>query len=251
MVFSSEESFEDEDDIEGNTKKAKYRDSDSLGDPYAATVLMKDGRNVSSNLYFLDQSKLDNNGNGLPAEDLNELLRKMDQSSSEEIDLQNKLNKLIKDATVLEMEPTNEDAEQQVQKQIEDNEDLEKRLAQFRLYPTNAKARKELQKKIQYFATHWKNKKRTCIDFLFQMEECTDGSVSMKKCFTGDGVIELDSDEAIIKSAIDYAEKKKKQKLSHGKAATEKLSASIPPDNNFVAVYLESSLAVRRIYLNE
>lgn len=251
MAFSSVESFEDEDVIEGNTKKANYRSNVSLADPYAATVLMKDGRNVSNNLYFLDQSKLDNDGNGLPVEDLNELLRKMDHSSREEVDLQNRLNELIKDATLLETEPTNEQAEQQVQKQIEDNENLATRLDQFRLYPSNAHVRKEMKKKIQYFATHWKNKKRTCIDFLFRMEECTDGSISMKKCFTGDGVIELDSDEAIIKSAIDYADKKKKQKLTHGKVSTEKCFTSTPPDINFVAVYLESSLAVRRIYLNE
>jgi hypothetical protein len=249
MVFTANENFEDEDDY-GQEKAKKANVSTDMVDSYAATVVMKDGRNISSNLYFLDQSKLDNNGDGFLIEDRNELLNKMDQASGEETDLQNKLNELLNDAMMLEKEPTNEEADQQLQNQMEDHEELETRLAQFRSYPINAKVRKEVKKKINYFATQWKNRKRLCIDFLFRMEECTDGTVSMKKCFSGDGAIELDSDESIVKSAIDYAEKKKKQKLSHGRA-TEKYSQSIAPDQNFVAVCLESSLTVRRIYLDE
>jgi len=249
MIFLSNDSTEDNghDSDDDGKKTKKIMSSDNGSDPFVATVLLKEGRNASSNLYFIDQSKLENNGNGLLAEDRDKLLISMHQASEEELDLQNKVNELLSKAIALEIEPTNEDADQLLQLQMDRHDELDSDLAKCRLYPTSSKLRKEVNKKIEILATHWRQRKRMCIDFLRQMEECTDGAVSVKQCLTGDGAIELDSDEIIVKSAVEYAEKKKKQKTLH---SNSKESSTPLPDKKFVAVLLEPSGAVRRVILD-
>lgn len=249
MTFLSNDRTEDNGhDSDDDVKKSeKTMTSNNSSDPFVATILLKEGRNASSNLYFINQSKLENNGNGLLAEDRDKLLINMDRASQEESDLQNKVNELLSKAIALEAEPTNEYADQLLQLQMDRHDELDSDLAKCRLYPASSKLRKEVNKSIEVFATHWRQRKRMCIDFLRQMEECTDGAVSVKKCLAGDGAIELDSDEIIVKSAVEYAEKKKKQKTFH---SNKKESSLPPPDKNFVAVLLEPTGAVRRVILD-
>ena len=35
----------------------------------------------------------------------------------------------------------------------------------------------------------WRKRKRSCMEFLMNMEEATDGKVDVKKCLKGDGAV--------------------------------------------------------------
>lgn len=113
-------------------------------------------------------------------------------------------------------------------------------------------------------ATQWRKRKRICMDFLIMMEESTEGTVSAKKCLAGDGQIDLESDETAIKNMIAYGNKKrsmtsrpvKKAKVSKslggkttGLPSSETLTSGLTADANFVAVRLDSSGQVERVYL--
>jgi len=254
MVFDvTPKGFPDSDDEE-EAKKTSGATSDP-SDPYAATVLFKDGRSASCSLYFLDQSKLENNGNGLIPEDRNKLVMDLDQTSAEESEQNEKLKNLLSEASRLSSEPTNEEADRKLETEEEDAKNLEEQLESFRKLRVNEQVRTKTQKKAEYFAIQWRSRKRICMDFLINMEECTDGAVSMKKCLAGDGQIELDSDEVIVKSAIEYAKKKRTRgptkPTKRAKVGTSDTFDGVAPDENFVAVCLKSSGDIRRIYLDD
>lgn len=102
-------------------------------------------------------------------------------------------------------------------------------------------------------------------EFLVSMEENTDGSVSAKKCLSGDGQIDIDSDEAIAKSAVEFAKKKRaklggalggkkrpavrssKQPATANAPETDTISAS----EDFVAVTLDSQGNVKRVLVGD
>ena len=68
---------------------------------------------------------------------------------------------------------------------------------------------KLVKKEIESKASVWRKRKRICTEFLSNMEECTDGTISLKKCLKGDGQIDIDSDETALKGAIAFASRKK------------------------------------------
>ena len=53
------------DDEDGGKKSKKGKKSSGSGDGYAGSLLLKEGRSVNATLYYVDHSKLANNGNGL------------------------------------------------------------------------------------------------------------------------------------------------------------------------------------------
>jgi hypothetical protein len=105
----------------------------------------------------------------------------------------------------------------------------------------------------------WRKRRRICMDFLIAMEENTEGIVSVKKCLGGDGQIEIDSDQAIVTSAVAFGNKKRSRTLLAKKvpvgsltkkAKTSHESSSLSPNEAFVAVTLNSQGLVERIYLD-
>jgi hypothetical protein len=281
MVFDDtpKDGFDDSDDEhEGNNSKKKKKksaeQSSSSSDPYASTVLMKEGRNMSNNLYFLDQTKgtTDNNGgNGLTPDHRNQLDTDFAQATADGMDSKDKLQQLTKEATQLLSEPTNEEIGMRLDNDVSSMKELNDKLLQFRELKVHEASRKKTQKGIEYFASVWRSRKRMCSDFLISMEECTEGSVSMKKCLNGDGQIELDGDEAIVKAVVDYG-KRKRQTNGNGNASASRSMANhkrskvammssgsgnaggdntIVADQNFVGVRLDSGGLVSRVHLDD
>ena len=117
-------------------------------------------------------------------------------------------------------------------------------------------------------ASHWRRRKRLCMDFLISLEENTDGSVRAKKCLSGDGQIALDSDEIVASAAVQFAKDKRSRASSLGLNRSNRLrckgrsalgskpskAQSVPEtlaDDTFVAVRLDSQNTVCRVYLDD
>jgi len=256
MVFddTSNGGFDNDSDDEGGTKKKKSGAALDASDPYVATVLVKEGRNMSSNLYYLDQTKLENGGEGLTFEHRAQLETDYVIASSEETDLSERLQKLTKEATQLLSEPTNEELDKQLEATEQSLTDLNDMLNHYRALKVNESTRKKILKGIEYYASIWRSRKRICHDFLINMEEVTDGAVRMKKCLSGDGQIELDGDEAILKAAVAY--RKRKQQSSDKNVAkrikpSENKNEQIDADEKIIGVQLDRGGIVRRVYIDD
>ena len=75
--FAESDSDDDEDDGKSSKKKKaakKSAEDTAPSEPYANSLRFKEGRNVQNTLYYVDHSKLANEGNGLLPEKRNELL---------------------------------------------------------------------------------------------------------------------------------------------------------------------------------
>ena len=86
------------------------------------------------------------------------------------------------------------------------------------------------------------------------MEESTEGTISLKKCLKGEGALEIDSDEAAIKGAIAFAQRKRpnvsRGSLSGGgKYGVE--NECLRPDDNFIGVTLSAIGKPERVFLSE
>jgi hypothetical protein len=105
-----DDSDDDDDDDDGKiSKKQKIKKSNNDSDEFSGSLKLKEGRNVQNNLYYVDHSKLSNEGNGLLPEVRNDLLCNM-QKSKAELDQFARLHKSItSEAVQLESEPKNEE----------------------------------------------------------------------------------------------------------------------------------------------
>jgi hypothetical protein len=72
------------------------------------------------------------------------------------------------------------------------------------------------------------------------MEECSDGIMTVKKCLSGNGQIEIDSDECMIKDALSV---RKPRARRHCKIKT----TSPVITDAIIGVVLEADGSVRRI----
>jgi hypothetical protein len=82
----------------------------SQGDEFAGSLMLKPGRNANTSLYFVDYSKLSNNGDGLLPQDKNDLVCAQ-QNAQNELDYLQKNEKNMNDeAATLLSEPINADA---------------------------------------------------------------------------------------------------------------------------------------------
>jgi hypothetical protein len=88
------------------------------------------------------------------------------------------------------------------------------------------------------------------------MEESTEGTISLKKCLKGEGALEIDSDEAAIKGATAFAQRKR-PKVSRGMSAGKSGGKSIgeisglSPDEKLIGVQLGAQGRPERVFLPE
>jgi hypothetical protein len=140
--------------------------------------------------------------------------------------------------------------------------DLAERVEAGRKLKVNEKHKVKVKRGIESMTAQWRKRRRICMDFLISMEESSDGSISMKKCLSGDGPIDVDSDEAVAKGAVAYALKKRSAPaLTAKKRAppTKKSKLGSAPSNgnealaseDFVAVALTSQGTVSRVMVGE
>lgn len=259
-----ENQFYDSDDEEDDDKpkKKSSKTSSTVGEDYAGSLAFKGGRNANASLYYVDHTKQKNNGNGLEPDQRNELINNLAKAQQEASMLKAQLQSMTKETTQLLSEPTNEEATATLEQQEAAMTDIREQLESARQLKVNEKHKKQLKKGIESMAAQWRKRKRITIDFLNMMQEATEGTISTKKCLNGDGQMDIDSDEAVIKNSIAYGKKKralasrplKKMKVSKGlggKTTGLSETSGLAADPNFVAVRLDSSGLVQRVYLDD
>jgi hypothetical protein len=258
---------DDDDDGDQVQKAATKKNRKPHADAFAGSLDFKAGKGANSILYYADYSKLQNNGDGLDFDQRNELVSKLAKAQADEAVLKARLEELNTETAKLLSEPTNEQLIPQLEAEEPLVASLREKLESARMLKVNEKHRKQTQKRIDNMAAHWRKRKRLCMDFLITMEESTDGTVSVKKCLSGNGQIDIDSDEAAVTGTLAFQKKKnglansngqpprKKPKLKSG-AGNENIvngkrkSLSVGADDSFVAVKLDVHGSVCRVYLD-
>ena len=109
---------------------------------------------------------------------------------------------------------------------------------------TDEKHVKLVKKELESKASVWRKRKRMCTEFLSNMEECTDGTISLKKCLKGDGQIDIDSDETALKGAITFASRKKVKTVKSGGA-----KSGVQPSADFVGCTLSAQGKPERVFI--
>ena len=263
--------FDESDDEEtnGKPKPSKKLSPTSSADEYVGSLKIKIGRNSSSTLYYVDQTKLFNNGDGLVPEDKNTLLSDLQLAKASRDEMLANIKHMSEQTSKLLSEPTNVDATSDLETQMSQCEKLRDELEESRYLKENSKYREQLQKRVENMAKAWRQRKRMNMDFLFILEDLTEGTIAAKKCLSGDGQIELDSDEAMIKSANAFAKQKKQRKammgnkrsLSKGVArggmkkrkhenASSSCKSDVVANESFIGVKLDGQ-KVLRVYFEE
>lgn len=262
--------FDDSDDEHETSKKAaKASKGDSsaasgaaTGDRFKASLCFKAGKTSNASLYYVDYSKLKNNGNGLDPHDRNELAAALASAQAEEAALAASLKQLTDETTQLLSEPTNVEAVARLEVLEAELKVLREKVEAGRKLKVNEKHKLKLKTGIESMAAQWRKRRRICMDFLISMEESSDGSITMKKCLNGDGPIDIDSDEAVAKGAVAFALKKRSAPMlskKHKAPVSKKLKAPPPghsgtealASEDFVAVTLNSQGLVTRVIVNE
>lgn len=252
-----------DDDDEGPKKKLESR----TAEPFAGALLFKAGKNQGTNLYYTDHTKLTR----MDRDQREELSNTMANTRAEQDALKESLKNILAEANQLLSEPTNVEAVTCLEASEARVLELEESLVSARKLTVNEAHKKKTKRCIDTMIGHWRKRKRTCMAFLVQMEESSDGTVQAKKCLAGDGPMALDSDEAVAKAAIRLAkDKRARAALSGGAGKSAKVggrSAKIAKtsprcnvgsgteslvDKNFVAVRLDPVHSkVGRIYVDD
>jgi hypothetical protein len=239
---------DDEDEDDGKSKKKAKpqtkKEGCNLSDPYKKSLTLKHGKS----LYYVNYSTA-KNGDGLPFEERNKLAADFANAQLEAQNLDEVCKATHARANQLYSEPTNEEATVRLESEETELRDLQEQLEAARKLKHNEKHKQQVKRAIDYYTTMWRSRKRICLEFLTNMEDLSEGTITRKKCLSGDGPIEMDSDEAVAKAAVEYAKKKKNQPSANrkGKKAMT-YSSGIPPSESFVGVLLTSQGTVERVH---
>ena len=243
--------FVDSDKDEDSTEKP------SSHEPYEASLTFKPGKKQSTNLYYVDHTKL----KGLDHHERDALFQDCATATAEKDALQQRLKLLTDKGNKLLSEPTNEEIEELLETEGKVVSALQGQVEEAKKLQINQKHKEKTKRNIQKMAAQWRKRKRMCMDFLINMEEITDGSVRATKCFSGDGQMALDSDDAVAKAAIEFEKKKrsrgnsgsinKPRKVLKSRISQNASSNASLADESFVAVNLDSQHNVIRVYVDE
>ena len=190
-TFNPENQFADSDDDEDTNavsgkKKALSASND---DEFAGSLSVKGGRNTNTTLYYCDYSKLSNNGNGLLPDDRNTLLSDHEVAKAELAAKEDSISSMTNESQRLLSEPTNEEAAGSLEVKENYVQELRDQVEAAQELKDFEKVRVKMTKKVDVMAAQWRKRKRLCMDFLLAMEDNTDGTISVKKCLSGDGQI--------------------------------------------------------------
>lgn len=233
----------DDDEERSKSKTVPAAKKQPSNDQFAGSLIFKPGRNPTNNLYFVDQSKQTNQGNGLAPNAKNELYSAIAQAENQKQVLQEKIGGMKAETIKLLREPTNEEISRLLDTKQEILDEWQKKAEEARQYQANAKHKEHLKRRLAHMTGEWRKRRRICLDFLTTVEEMTEGTIRRSECLAGNGAIEIESDETYAKNVTAYHKKKKSVKLS--KKAKASLSLS---DDSFIAVRLDSQGCVERIY---
>lgn len=257
----------DDEDNQPKKKKAKktaaknHQESgiDVQANSYKGSLTYKEGsKGVSSSLYYVNYT-IAKNGDGLSRDDKNKLLADLNAAQTQRASMQGTLEQTKAVADKLLAEPTNEQAVARLEEEAAALQQLSQQVDEARQYKDNATYMSQTKRRINNMVSYWRKRRRLCLDFLYSMEELSEGTVSAKKCLAGDGQIELDSDEVLAKRAVEYGKKKRSCPLSIGakrplnmkKKAPKTKVPGIEPSESFVAVLLDTQGSVKRVHIDE
>ena len=220
---------------------------------YEKSVRVKMGRNANITLYHFNQAKFQNDGNGFSTEDRSNLLCKKQQATEKLQEIVHGI-KVAKDETAkLLSEPINEKIHALLLERERALNHTKVDLIAAKRFAGNAACRETLKRKIHHSASHWRTRKRKCIDFLEIMEDCTDGAVSKKLCLVGKGQIDIDSDEIAVQQAKEHYHRVQSGKLRSrcSVLSSEANGASIPKveaSKSFIGVILGPKATITNVY---
>lgn len=237
----------EDDDFVKTTKKSSSKSAET--DSFAGALLRKVGRNANTTLYYANQSKLPNDGNGLIPDDRNELISSMEKSKEERKELSKTTQSIDGKVSALLSEPLNEEMKKLLPLEESAVEELSNKVEAARKLKVNETRVKSTKRKVEKMATYWRKRKRLCIDFLNMMDENTEGVVTAKKCLSGNGQIDIESDEVAVKQAKQFHENRKKRQ--HIKKSKIIIEDEPKASESFIAVKQASNGTIERIYLDE
>lgn len=237
----------DDDDFLKTTKKSSSKSVEE--DSFTGVLLRKEGRNANTTLYYTNQAKLHNEGNGLIPDERNELLSSMEKSKEELKVMTKNFQSINEQTSTLMSQPLNEEMKELLPSEESAIEQLSSEVESARKLKVNESHVKSTKRKVEKMATCWRKRKRLCIDFLNMMDENTEGVVTAKKCLSGNGQIDVESDELAVKQAKQFYEnRKKRQNVKKSKVVIDDVPKA---SESFIAVKQASNGTIERIYLEE
>ena len=211
------------------------------------TLFSKLSRHSNSTLYFVNYSKLENHGNGLSIQDRGKLDAALFQSIESVKQIQARQANIMLDVQNLLLTPKNAELDVMLSNCKSDVSRLNERLELYRTFEDNERKRKKILSNINHFASHWKKRRHICMEVLNMLQDCTEGAISVKKCLSGAGQIEIDSDENVSKQAWESALDRKRYRLKVSNSSTfgttdvaeqhELISVRLLPNGSVDCVY--------------
>ena len=150
---------DDGDNEDGEPVKKMVKKSRDTDDQYCGSLRLKEGRNVNNNIYYVDYTKLQNNGNGLDIEKRNDLYADLEKAKCEENALKKKLQETGTETTRLLSEPLNDELATLLVEYERGMEELNAKLETNRAYAGNEKYAKQLNSRVSKMATFWRKSK--------------------------------------------------------------------------------------------
>lgn len=252
MVKGKTNPFDDSSSDEANPEKSPDN-APTTSDPFASSLFLKAGRSSNASLYYVDYNKA-KQGNGLDPDERNDLYAQSSLAVLEEENLQAKIRSTKDLAKELLSQPANEELVVRLDEAEVELLKMTETLEGARQLKVNEKQKEQTKRRIESFTAEWRKRRRLTMDFLFSIEELSEGTISAKKCLSGDGQIEMDSDEVAEKQSVAFAKKKRscpQRWLKNSKAAQTGAGDETIPNKNFVAVRLNSQGLVERVLVDD
>ena len=147
----------DSDDEENKPPKKKVKKSnDEPTEEYSGSLRLKAGRNTNNNLYYVDYTKLQNNGNGLDPDKRNDLFADIEKAKCEEEALKKQIQESASETARLLSEPLNDELTTLLVEREKEMEDLNEKLETNRGFAGNEKYVKKLSGRVSKMATIWR-----------------------------------------------------------------------------------------------
>lgn len=249
-----ESDSEGEDDVPKKLATIKVKENSSSNIQFQHSLSFKGSKGSNSGLYYVNYNDA-KDGNGLDRDEKNHLLSDLATVRSKHESLHNAVNAIRLTTSQLLLEPLNKDLNNMLTTAESKLIDLGEQLDVARQYVVNEKDKEKTKKRIEYFSSFWRKRRKLCLDFLIGFEELTEGAVTAKSCLGGNGPIDIDSDEAIVKLALDFAKKKRSRMIASKSGSSSAKSdigkSTMHPSETFVAVKLDSRGNVERVHIHD
>lgn len=149
----------DSDEESDQPKKKKIKKSDESSDEFSGSLRLKEGRNANNNLFYVDYTKLHNNGNGLDPEKKNDLFADLEKAKCEEEALQKQLHETAAETARLLSEPLNDELATLLVEQEKEMDEINEKLEASRAFAGNEKHAREVKSRVSKMASVWRKSK--------------------------------------------------------------------------------------------